>query len=72
MNTAATRVRSSASDGLLLDDRGQRHEFVDAVERQVGRAPGPDFGQHAVALAHHEVEDVGAGVAAAEGVGLGQ
>ena len=57
---------------LLLDDRGHGREFVDAGERQVGRAAGPDFGQHPVALAHHDVEDVGAGIAAAEGVGVGQ
>src|SRR5205085_3836810 len=44
--------------GLLLDDRGQNDELLRRLDRQVGRAPGPDLVQRLAMRALHAAHDL--------------
>ena len=58
--------------GLLLDDGGQRHHLGRRLDRHLGAAALPDLVQHLALLGAHQVEDLLAGGAALELVGVGE
>ena len=57
--------------GLLLDDRGERHELVDVGERQAGDAAVPDAFDKALLVGQHLVDDLLARGAARETLRVG-
>ena len=66
MKTEATRERSLLRPGLLLDDRGQRHEFLDGRDRQILPPPFPDVVDQLLLVGDQLVDDLLARRAAAE------
>ena len=66
---AAALVRLA---GFLLDDRGQRHQLLRRLDRNVGVAALPDFAQHALLRLLHALDHLVARRAAREFIGLRQ